>query len=256
MKRIFGNYAAYYDLINSDKDYVAEIEYREEILKLFPKKIKSILELGCGTGSHALNLFKYGYNILGIDISEEMVHLGKAKLDQARINIENVNLIVGDIRTIDLATTFDLVLSTFHVMSYMTTNQDLIDAFSAARRHLEIGGYFVFDFWFTPGVNNIKATSRTKTLFNNEISITRIAEPIKVDDLNCVDIQYLFKVTNLKDLNTISFEELHRMRHLEISEVVDLCGDAFELVAVFGENTFHPPTQDNWSALAAVRRIK
>ena len=58
------------------------------------------------------------------------------------------------------------------------------------------------------------------------------------------------------DLKTISFDEIHRMRHLEISEVMDLCADDFELVVVFGENTFERPTQDNWSALAVLRRIK
>jgi SAM-dependent methyltransferase len=256
IEKIFGNYAEYYDLLNSDKDYSWETKYHEQIFASFPIKIRSILELGSGTGSHVVNLYEVGYKVLGVDISEDMVRLGKAKLHNAGIDEVDANIIVGDIRSIDLSKTFDLVLSSFHVMSYMVTNQDLTDAFSTARRHLEIGGYFVFDFWFTPGVKNIKATSRTKTLSNNEISVTRTAEPLHIDELNCVDIQYFFKVTNLKDLKTISFDEIHRMRHLEISEVMDLCADDFELVVVFGENTFDRPTQDNWSALAVLRRIK
>ena len=113
IEKIFGNYAEYYDLLNSDKDYSWETKYHEQIFASFPIKIRSILELGSGTGSHVVNLYEVGYKVLGVDISEDMVRLGKAKLHNAGIDEVDANIIVGDIRSIDLSKTFDLVLSSF-----------------------------------------------------------------------------------------------------------------------------------------------
>lgn len=253
---MFGTYADYYDLLYSDKDYASESKYHERIFNTFPNKIESILEFGSGTGSHAINLSKSGYKVTGVDISESMVCLANLKLHQAGVNEADATIIVDDIRTMNLAKTFDVVLSPFHVMSYLITNQDLIRAFSTAQRHLEVGGYFVFDFWYSPGVKNIGVSSRIKTCSNERILITRITEPVVIDKLNCVEVKYTFEVTNLDNSTMTSFEELHRMRHLDISEISELSGDVFEIAAVFGENTLELPNQDTWSALVVLKRIK
>lgn len=253
---IFGTYAEYYDLLNSDKDYASETKYYERIFSTFPNSIKSILEFGSGTGSHAIHLSKSGYKVTGVDLSNSMVRLANSKLQQAGINKADATIIVDDIRTMNLTKTFDVVLSSFHVMSYLITNQDLIKAFSTAQRHLEVGGYFVFDFWYSPGVKNIGASARTKTCSNGRISITRTTEPVVIDKLNCVEVKYTFEVTELHDATVISFEEIHRMRHLDISEISELSGDVFEIVKIFGDNTLEVPTQDTWSALVVLKRIK
>jgi len=253
---IFGTYADYYDLLNSDKDYASETKYYERIFSTFPNSIKSILEFGSGTGSHAIHLSKSGYKVTGVDLSNSMVRLANSKLQQAGVNKADATIIVDDIRTMNLTKTFDVVLSSFHVMSYLITNQDLIKAFSTAQRHLEVGGYFVFDFWYSPGVKNIGASSRTKTCSNGRISITRTTEPVVIDKLNSVEVKYTFEVTDLHDATVISFEEIHKMRHLDISEISELSGDVFEIVNMFGDNTLEVPTQDTWSALVVLKRIK
>ena len=68
---VFCNYANYYDLLYKDKDYKAEAKHVDEILQRCLPGTQSILELGCGTGAHALHLVKDGYAIHGIDTSEE-----------------------------------------------------------------------------------------------------------------------------------------------------------------------------------------
>ena len=73
----FKEYAKYYDLINAGKNYEKEIDFIHELIQSEYPGAKRILEIGCGTGKHADGLSKYGYEIVGIDISPEMIKIAK-----------------------------------------------------------------------------------------------------------------------------------------------------------------------------------
>jgi len=72
----FAKYAKYYDRIYADKAYAVESQYIRKILK--KKKLK-ILEVGCGSGGHALQLHKMGHKITAIDSSKQMISAAKKK---------------------------------------------------------------------------------------------------------------------------------------------------------------------------------
>ena len=61
--KVFSDYAQYYDLINQQKDYKQEVDYIISILNKFGPNAKHLLELGCGTGLHAINLAEKGYHV-------------------------------------------------------------------------------------------------------------------------------------------------------------------------------------------------
>ena len=147
---IFQSYAHYYDVLYSEKDYAAECDFLESILgKYSDKATKTILDLGCGTGDHALTLGARGYEITGVDMSSEMLEIGRRKAEKKGVDIQFYE---GDIREIALNQKFDAAISMFAVMSHQVTNKDLISAFKAASRHLKRNGLFIFDIWFGPAV--------------------------------------------------------------------------------------------------------
>ena len=74
----FRKYAKYYDLLYKDKDYYNETLYISKIIKKSTKG-KKILEIGCGTGSHAIELSKKGFQVCGIDNSKQMISAAKKK---------------------------------------------------------------------------------------------------------------------------------------------------------------------------------
>jgi SAM-dependent methyltransferase len=143
-------YAKIYDAIYRLKDYDGEVDLIERILvKRGLDTSRRLLDLGCGTGAHALRLVQRGYVVVGVDRSPEMLAQARAKLtaDNGAIEFRE-----ADIRKLDLGQRFDAALMMFTVLGYQLTDTDLMGALSSVRRHLDPGGLFIFDVWYGPAV--------------------------------------------------------------------------------------------------------
>src|SRR5919198_851041 len=112
MKRPFGTlYAAAYDAMYADKDYEAECDLVEEAFQRFGSEpVRSILDLGCGTGNHSIRLARRGYDVSGVDLSPDMLAIAAEKSAAAGTSIAFSR---GDVRRVDLGRTFDAVLLMF-----------------------------------------------------------------------------------------------------------------------------------------------
>jgi len=209
----FGAYAQFYDALYQDKDYAAECDFLEQIFTCYAQApIRTILDLGCGTGGHALPLAQRGYEVTGIDRSERMLVAAQAKTS----SMEHSNVPTfqrGDIRDLDLGQTFDAVIAMFAVISYQTTTKDLVAAFRTARRHLALGGLFVFDCWFGPAVLTQRPTDRYKVVEGDGERIIRFASPTLDVLRHTVRVDY--KVLRLKGNQVVDeLDEAHPMRYL------------------------------------------
>jgi SAM-dependent methyltransferase len=211
---VFGNYARYYDLLYHDKDYIGETQFIHQLIQTNAPDAATILELGCGTGNHALLLAKEGYRVCGVDLSAEMLQHAHERLDRISPELATrLEFSQGDLRQVRFDRQFDVVLSLFHVISYQTTNADLLAAFTTAKIHLKPGGLFIFDVWYGPAVLSDPPTVRVKRLENESIQVTRIAEPIVYPNENLVDVNYHAFVKD-KSSNAIDeIKETHTMRY-------------------------------------------
>jgi len=215
--KLFGeDYAFVYDFLYQDKDYEKECDFIEDVFAKYLGKVKTVLDLGCGTGGHALILAKRGYRIVGVDRSEEMLNIARSKSKDANLSI---NFIKGDITDINLKEKFDAVISMFAVMSYQTTNSAISGVCRVANNHLIPGGIFLFDCWNGPAVLMDKTTARIKEVkLNNKEKIIRFTEPIPSILMHTVEIR--FKVLRIKAENVISeTNESHLMRFLFPQEI-------------------------------------
>jgi len=217
MSEAFEAYAAYYDLLYRDKDYALEAKYVHSLLTRYGIGPGTLLELGSGTGKHAEQMARLGYQVHGIDSSAPMVE--RARSTAAANPEANLKFEVADVRNVRLATQFDSVISLFHVASYQSTNQDLGAMFSTASAHLKPGGAFVFDFWYGPGVLTDRPSVRVKRLEDREVKITRIAEPTIHPNENLVDVRYTVFVSRKATAEPFEFQETHRMRYLFLPEL-------------------------------------
>lgn len=217
---IFANYARYYDLLYQDKDYVEEAQFIHRLIKTNAPDTVKILELGCGTGNHATLLAQEGYQVHGVDFSQEMLQLADERISQLPPELAaRLQFTHGDIRQVRLNQKFDVVLSLFHVISYQTTNEDLLAAFATAITHLKLGGIFIFDVWYGPAVLSDRPTVRVKSLEDELIQVTRIAEPVIYPNDNWVDVNYHIFIKDKSSGAVDELKETHTMRYLFKSEI-------------------------------------
>jgi SAM-dependent methyltransferase len=223
--QIFKKYAPFYDSIYGEKDYPAECDFIEQIFKRYAiTPVITVLDLGCGTGGHALPLAKRGYRMTGIDQSESMVASAQAKKSPSESS-DNPTFKIGDIRNCDLGITFDAVISMFSVIGYMTNNEDVISVFRTARRHLKSGGLLLFDVWYGPTVLKERPSDRYKVTEKGADRIIRFTHP--EIDLYRHTVQVDYKILHLQDHRVADeINEMHTVRfffpqeiacHLEIT---------------------------------------
>jgi SAM-dependent methyltransferase len=247
MTNVFNRYSDYYDLLNSDKDYEAEVDYVLSIAGRFSSNpVRRILNLGCGTGRHDLLLAGKGYRITGVDRSSTM--LAKARALAAQHSDLSISFVEGDVRELNLGTSFDMALSLFHVMSYQTTDKDLERAFETAATHLHAGDLFIFDFWYGPAVLHERPAVREKHLENSEMEVVRNAMPVLHEDTCTVDVNYSVDIISKRDGSKETLYETHVMRYLFLPKVEEsLHRTGFDLVFAEEWLTGRPPGLSTWS---------
>lgn len=135
------NFIKYYDKIFANKDYKKETDY---ILKQFEKhskiKIKHILDVGCGTGSHTLEFANRGYNIIGMDLDPSM-------LEKAQQKSKKIKFIYGNIYDYKFKHKFELIYAYFNVINYISDLFELKKFFEGIYKNLENDGILAFDGW-------------------------------------------------------------------------------------------------------------
>lgn len=251
--KAFDKYAYYYNMFYGDKDYAAEARTVSKLIEKYRNgnsKPKTILNLGCGTGKHDVEFGKLGYQIKGIDISENMI-------SEARNNsrIEKLIFDVGDIRTYRDNNKYDVCTSLFHVMSYQNSNNDLLAAFDTANVELNDGGLLIFDCWYGPGVLSEKPEVRIKKIEDEHNILIRQAIPVMYPERDLVDVNYDIMIINKDDHTLSNIEETHRMRYLFTPEIeLMLNKSGFELLDCIDCDNLRQVTFNSWTAYFIARK--
>ncbi len=135
MTRFYGELAPLWPLVSPVEDYAAETAELIDVLRARRPQAKTLLELGSG-GGHVAHYMKRAFECHLTDLSEPMLECSR------RLNPECAHA-VGDMRTLDLGRTFDVVLA-HDAIDYMISEDDLRAVFDTAWRHLAPGGLACF----------------------------------------------------------------------------------------------------------------
>ncbi len=250
---VFKDYAYYYNAFYQDKDYKAEAEQVDSLLKKYGHNVASIINLGCGTGRHDIELAKIGYHCTGIDLSPRMIDIAR---ENAKKRGADIDFSVDDIRTYSPPKQYDAVISLFHVMSYQNKNQDVLEAFRTARKALSVGEIFLFDVWYGPGVLTDKPGMRVKEIDDGKNRLIRVARPVMYDKDNVVDVCYEVFVIDKVTGVTKMINEVHHMRYFFRPELEFLLMEAgFELLDNLDCQTLGETTFDSWTSFFIARAI-
>lgn len=246
------SYASAYDEMYADKDDSGECNAVMRLVEKFAEgKIKRVLDLGCGTGRHAIPLAARGLDITGVDFSEAMLKRARARPRPAGGSLE---FLQGDVRAFTGNGPYDAVLMNFNVLGYMNTNDDLRGAFATARRNLRPGGVFVADFWHGPAVMADPPGDRLREVNTSQGRFLRFSSGVNQPERQRMEIT--IKVIQTKDAAILSeTQEVHGMRYFFPLELeLALHAQGLKLAALTGfPNVDQPVSDKRWlAALTAV----
>ncbi len=153
----YTGFAQVYDIFMDNVPYDNWTEYLTGLLQEYGVKDGLVLELGCGTGKVTRRLALKGYDMIGIDLSDEMLEIAREKeysddswTEKAEpggdLNGRNPILYLQqDMREFELFGTVSAVISICDSMNYITSEEDLIKVFQLVNNYLDPGGLFIFD---------------------------------------------------------------------------------------------------------------
>jgi SAM-dependent methyltransferase len=167
-------HAAHYDLIYAGKPYAEEARF---VAGRLPARGR-LLDLACGTGRHAAEFAKLGWEVTGVDYSPDL-------LERARANAPEARFIEADMRELDLGEAFDAVTCLFDSIGYPLTDDGVISALSAARRHLAPHGVLAVEYLHAPAMLSSADPLKVRRWQADEGRLIRVSET-RLDAAACV----------------------------------------------------------------------
>ena len=200
-----------YDFVMDHVEYEIWAEYIHGLLTRHAPEARTILELGCGTGSHAFALQPLGpYDYLATDISEQMLKVARHKAEESG---EGVRFELADFTDFRVDSPVDAVLLLYDGLNYLLETEDVLKLMRCAIQALRPGGIFIVD------------QSTPSNSINNE---PYFEHSDAADDFSYVRKSYYDRKTRLHRTvleMTISehrFREEHLQRAYEMSEIRQL----------------------------------
>lgn len=243
---VFGDrYAEMYDALYASKDYERECDRIEAAFSRSPRDVRSVLDLGCGTGNHAIPLARRGYRVVGVDRSPGMLQRARDKAAQG--SGAQPEFVLGDLRDVRLGRSLDACIVMFAVLGYQTTDHDVLAALETIRRHLEPDGIFVFDVWNGAAVVTDGPGERTRTEPDGARRLVRVSSGT-LDLPRHICNVHIRQTLSEGDTIVSESEETHAMRYffpLELELLLDRAG--FDVV----EMALDPGT---WDMFVVARR--
>ena len=151
---LFENYAQTYDKEIYTQGTLQEVDFIEKEISY--NKNLSILDVGCGTGRHSVELAMRGYNVTGFDLSTDQLKAAREKAKKANVNVDFLQM---DARKITLTQKFDLAIMLCEGgFSLMETDEENFEILKNVVNRLRTGGKFIFTCLSVlyPVFNNLK----------------------------------------------------------------------------------------------------
>ncbi len=139
----YTTFAGVYDMLMDKKKKKKWVEYLHDIMEEYNIHEGTILELGCGTGNMTELLASKGYDMIGVDNSEDMLELAMEKRLKSG---HDILYLLQDMQSFELFGTVKAVISVCDSINYVTDEAELKEVFRLVNNYLDPRGIFIFDF--------------------------------------------------------------------------------------------------------------
>jgi SAM-dependent methyltransferase len=249
-----GRHAEHYDLFYADKPYADEAALVDSCLRKYGDRPgQRLLELACGTGRHAVEFARLGYDVAALDWSPEMLRCAVQRAENSNARIEFQR---ADMRTFDLLPRqFDAAVCLFDSLGYVQTNEAVLQVLRNVVRHLRPGGLFVFEFWHAAAMLRGYDPVRVRRWQRPKGELVRISETTLHCARQTCDVRYTIHELRV-DGSHQTLQETQTNRFFLVQEMALLLSCAGltprKWLAGFGldENI----TEDTWHVVVAAQK--
>lgn len=138
----YQSFARVYDMFMDNIDYDSWSKYLIDILKEHQVDDGLVLELGCGTGSVTERMADAGYDMIGVDLSEDMLQIAQEKRMESG---HDILYLLQDMCEFELYGTVKAVLCVCDSLNYLLEEEEVLQTFRLVNNYLDPGGVFIFD---------------------------------------------------------------------------------------------------------------
>lgn len=244
----YSGFAEVYDLFMDNIPYEEWTDYVKELLAEEGIHEGILLDLGCGTGSGTELLAKAGFDMIGVDNSEEMLEIAMEKRAESGLDIL---YLLQDMREFELYGTVKGVVSICDSMNYLLDDEDLEDVFALVHNYLDNEGIFIFDMNTRYKYEKILADN---TFAEDREESSFIWENFydAEEEINQYDLSLFVRE---EDGRYRKYEETHLQRAYEQKRVEELIKESgLELLHVYDAFTKKSPAEDSERIYFVCRR--
>lgn len=246
----YSTFARYYDSLTANIDYKKRAGYFHEIIKRYKNTEGTILlDLACGTGSISEEMAKIGYDVIGVDYSDEMLGIALDKKFDSGLNIQ---YLCQDMRKLDLYGSMDITICALDSINHLNSLADVKKVFKNVALFSEPQGLFIFDINTLYKHRNILANN---TFTYETDNVFCVWENTLVEDTDEVKMNLEFFELEENGLYSRTSDSFSEKAYSEesIEELLRECG--FELLAKFGDDSFFPPACNSQRIVYAARCV-
>lgn len=237
MSEVYRGFASVYDALMYDVDYPGLIEYIDSLVGL---EGKTVLDLGCGTGTVMALLHQKGCKVSGMDISPEMQQAAQGKCPEAAVVVGDMTCCDSYVGLPDLGN-YDLLVSMLDCMNYIPSRTLLQSAFFNGFAALKSGGQFLFDMNSEYKLSQILGDNFYYDIGEDECYLWENQyDPVRKE---CrFDLTFFVKG---QDGRFDRIDEVHKEYAYTTEQVVDLLRlVGFDQIQVFGDRSHDAPVKE------------
>lgn len=230
-------FAEVYDALMTDIPYDAYVKWIEQVAPA--STYKNLLDIGCGTGTMASLLTKAGYDVIGLDLSEEMLAVANERLAAENISIPLIAMSMSELEGFEQ---LDVAIIPIDSINYVTEQAEVVQTFERIYESLREGGQLLFDVHST---NYVEAYLEGSPFTYDDGQITYIWHTEEGEYEHSVYHQMTFFVENDHQLFE-RFDEEHYQRTFELDDYFTMLTAAgFTDIEVTADFTNNAPTEES-----------
>ncbi len=230
---MYNRLAAFYDAFTENVDYAARARYFDTLIERFGKGKGILLDLACGTGSLSFEMEQRGYDVIGVDNSEQMLD---AALEKKLARGSDIMFLGQDMQALDLFGTITACICALDSLNHLPEYRQLLRTFQRVSLFTEPGGVFIFD--VNTAYKHTKVLGNNAYIYENEACFLAWQNEVCEDKSVNIYLDFFTEENGVYVRESESFTEYY-YSDAQLQEALHEAG--FALCAVYDDLSFEAP---------------